>query len=531
MTINNSGDNENNGAILLSDLDEKPAPPSGGEEEKDKTNNKNSDNFQNIDLGIPLSQEKNPKKLAIKPKYNKWLNLSIVFLVLFFSECARGIVVPTINQYSVEVGGDNSFLGWLVSSFSFGRFISTILLGYLSSRLKYKKVFSASVFICSLGALVYCFAYLYDDELGKILLILSRCLLGFGAGTLSVVRAYVAEVSSAQERTTYVAWSSAIQFLGFAITPIIGSVLAHIPWFYIIEPLKVYHLTSPGYFLLIFNIVLFFVILFQFRNPKKEEDPTIVVESDKEQLTKANPEEPKPKPKSIFKVLLSDKQALMSLFVFVILNFFVRGVLGIYETLGTPLFNLLTGDVDDSSSGYYFGGMGIIGIFVLLGISYITKKQLIDDFWILIVGNALMLVGCLVAVTTSLGWARFTISNILIWSIGYPLAQTIIVSMFSKTLSGSIGKASQGTMMGIIGAMGSFGRILGPLISGYIFNGTLNVFYVFLFASILSIITLAVSFLIVPKSIKKSIVSKFNRLVYKVEEINLENSKNYENLV
>ncbi|KAN0049880.1 hypothetical protein ACTA71_002978 [Dictyostelium dimigraforme] len=479
-------------------------------------------------------------------KYGKhFYNICIVFLVLFLSESARGVVLPSTSFYVNSVGGGATFLGIVVSSFSVGRFISTILLGYLSSKLKYRKVFIGSVGICIVGAILYCFAYLNNGITGRIILIISRLLLGFGAGTLSVVRAYIAEISTPKERTTYIAWASAVQFFGFAITPIIGSTLQFLPVFYIIPPVSVNTLTSPGWFLTIFNIALLFILIFRFSNPIKkpinlptsasnlkiivhhqqQKDVTetsdcsssdsSISSSDTSNLIKTPAAEKlidggsggggggtsNDDQKSLIKILIEDKSTLKSLIVFIVLNFFVRGILGVFETLGTPIYLLLLDDYDDGSAGYYFGGMGIVGIFILLGISYVSKRELINELWILLTGNIIIVIGCAICITGDLGWARFTIGSLLIWGFGYPLAQTIIVSMFSKTLSSSIGKASQGTLMGVIGMAGSLGRIVGPLISGMMFTDTLNCYYVFLFSTCLAVIVLLLSLLIIPKEI------------------------------
>ncbi|KAN0012000.1 hypothetical protein ACTFIU_000219 [Dictyostelium citrinum] len=532
--------------------------------EKNNNNNNNNNNNSNAascdsskksdSLVVVASDDSDPQPqppLSLIDNYSKsFYNICIVFLVLFLSESARGLVLPTTPSYVETVGGDSSFLGIVVSSFSVGRFISTILLGYLSSKLKYRKVFIGSVAICIVGSLFYCFAYLDNGATGRVVLVISRVLLGFGAGTLSAVRAYIAEISTPKERTTYIAWASAVQFFGFAITPIIGSTLQLLPMFYIIPPVSVNTLTSPGWFLTIFNSALLLILIFQFSNPIKSTLPTSnsyskipIIEKDQlkqhqqkdietsdslsttdscistDTSTSAIDSIKKPSiegndQQSLIKILIEDRNTLKSLLVFIILNFFVRGILGIFETLGTPIYLLLIDDKDDGTAGYYFGGMGIVGILILLGISYISKRELINDFWILITGNTIIIIGCAICMTSDLGWVRFTIGSLLIWGFGYPLAQTIIVSMFSKTLSSSVGKASQGTLMGVIGMAGSLGRIVGPLISGMMFTDTVDCFYVFLFSTSLAIITFLISFLIVPKEISDNIKSLFYETFY-----------------
>ena len=44
-----------------------------------------------------------------------------------------------------------------------------------------------------------------------------------GSGTLGVTRAFVAEVTAQRNRTTYMAWITAVQYTGFTVTPFVGA--------------------------------------------------------------------------------------------------------------------------------------------------------------------------------------------------------------------------------------------------------------------------------------------------------------------
>ena len=55
----------------------------------------------------------------------------------------------------------------------------------------------------------------------------------------------------------------------------------------------------------------------------------------------------------------------------------------------------------------------------------------------------------------------FILGSLMIWSISSPLSQTLVLSSFSKLL----GTKATGSAMGYIGAAGSIGRIIFPLLS------------------------------------------------------------------
>jgi MFS family permease len=61
-----------------------------------------------------------------------------------------------------------------------------------------------------------------------LILFAGQFLIGFGAGTLGVTRSYVAENSNKQNRTGKMALLTAMQYAGFTVMPLLGSLLAYI---------------------------------------------------------------------------------------------------------------------------------------------------------------------------------------------------------------------------------------------------------------------------------------------------------------
>ncbi|EGC33993.1 hypothetical protein DICPUDRAFT_153860 [Dictyostelium purpureum] len=510
----------------------------------DNLNDYYNENDNNGDENSNLIDMESEKELLLysnkikESKLSKWMNILIVFAILFFGEVARGIIIPTITLYTDEMGGTASLLGIVISAFSLGRLIATMVLGMFSNHTNYKQLFNGSIFLCVISCLGYCLAYIEEDNvfLGQSILVSSRFLLGFGAGTLSVVRAYLADITMPNERTTYIALSSALQFLGFAVSPIIGSLLTYLPVFYV-GPIKIDQVTSPGWFLFFQNLILLLVIILFFSNPSPSQLiyntsysslQTINVENESKNnnngcdLNFSNEESTSTSSNclsnsnslknsssginasndSMYKVLYKNKRVFINLVLFVIINFLIRAVLGIYETIGTPIYNNLDDTIDSKNSGYFFGGLGFMGIFLLLLISWFCKKDILHDYWILMFGNLVMLAGCFITMVHQMNWTQFTVSYILIWGFGFPLAQTVVVSMFSKAISSTIGNASQGTLMGIIGSSGSLGRVVGPFFSGYLYNQH-DLLPVSTFAMGLSLLLLFMSIIVIPKDIIK----------------------------
>ena len=150
---------------------------------------------------------------------------SIVCLVILVGDMSRGVMFPSMWPLVSELGGSQVTLGYSVASFSFGRILVSPLFGSWSVMYGYSKTLLFSCSILLFGTLMYT----QVQNVGRTeFLILSQTILGIGSGTLGVTRAFVAEVTAQRNRTTYMAWISAVQYAGFTMTPFIGALFNHI---------------------------------------------------------------------------------------------------------------------------------------------------------------------------------------------------------------------------------------------------------------------------------------------------------------
>jgi hypothetical protein len=119
---------------------------------------------------------------------------------------------------------------------------------------------------------------------------------------------------------------------------------------------------------------------------------------------------------------LTRRQRFLIFGVFLVLNLMVRLVLGIIETIATPVYIQLNDNKPgkDVEAGFVFGGLGLIGMGVLFLISYLSK--FIQDFKILVSGLSTMVLGAGLLIG-DLSLPRFIIGCGFIWCVGYPLAQ------------------------------------------------------------------------------------------------------------
>ena len=155
-----------------------------------------------------------------KPK-SWWIDFILVCSVLLLAESARGVVIGTLSPYLTSLGADSFFLGLVVAAFSVGRLIASFAFGALSDYWTTRSVLLLSTLGCMVGNFLYCFSATVSS---KYLLLFSRILTGFGTGMLSVARTHVSVTTPGEERTLWMSWLGIVQFIGFAITPVVGNV-------------------------------------------------------------------------------------------------------------------------------------------------------------------------------------------------------------------------------------------------------------------------------------------------------------------
>lgn len=145
----------------------------------------------------------------------------IVCLVILIGDMSRGVFFPSMWPLVSELGGSQVTLGYAVAAFSFGRILVSPLFGSWSVSYGYTKTLLLSCSILFIGTLLY--AQVQNVGNTKFL-IFAQTILGIGSGTLGVTRAFVADITAQRNRTTYMAWVTAVQYAGFTVTPFVGAI-------------------------------------------------------------------------------------------------------------------------------------------------------------------------------------------------------------------------------------------------------------------------------------------------------------------
>lgn len=145
--------------------------------------------------------------------------LLILFVTAFVDMVGLTMIVPLLPYYATDFGADAATVGVLVSAFSVAQLAVSPVWGRVSDRYGRRPAILAGLLITAAAYVLFAFA-------GSVpALLAARLVQGVGGGTIGVVQAYVADVSSPEQRTKSLGWLSAITSLGAVAGPAVGSLL------------------------------------------------------------------------------------------------------------------------------------------------------------------------------------------------------------------------------------------------------------------------------------------------------------------
>jgi MFS family permease len=145
--------------------------------------------------------------------------LLILFVVAFVDMVGLTMIVPLLPYYATDFGAGAATVGVLISAFSIAQLAVAPVWGRVSDRYGRRPAILAGLLITAAAYILFAFA----DSVPTLLA--ARLVQGVGGGTIGVVQAYVADVSTTDRRTKSLGWLTAITSLGAVAGPAVGSLL------------------------------------------------------------------------------------------------------------------------------------------------------------------------------------------------------------------------------------------------------------------------------------------------------------------
>jgi ceroid-lipofuscinosis MFS transporter 7 len=358
-----------------------------------------------------------------------------VCFVILIGDMSRGVFFPSLWPLVQNLGGSEVLLGYAVASFSFGRILVNPLFGAWSHSIGYTKTLLLSCTILWIGTA----CYTQIQNVGQpAFLVITQTILGIGSGTLGVTRAFVADVTARRNRTTYMAWITAVQYGGFTVTPLFGAlfnqVLGDADYKIFGGILRLNMYTAPAFFMsaIVVSTIVILILFFRDRQRYHVESEDKKKKSQKRQTIEdvAN---------SITKLGITVYDCCI--LGCMLLNVATKGSIACFETLGIAMAQEFFA-MRPSTAGFTIAACGVLGVIALLQMGHLEQR--FTDVQIITAGILIMILG-IVSLSQiennndeenggyqNPGWL-YAMAMVLIYAIGYPIGHTAVIGMFSKS--------------------------------------------------------------------------------------------------
>ncbi|KAF0153276.1 MAG: major facilitator superfamily protein [Ignavibacteria bacterium] len=355
-------------------------------------------------------------------------SLSVIFITIFIDLMGFGILIPILPTFaSKQLGISDLGIGVIIAIYSLMQFIFNPVFGRLSDIIGRRPIMLATQSLTVVAYLLFALSNSFE------LLLISRLLAGLGGSNIGVAQAYIADITSKEERSKGMAIIGAAFGLGFVFGPVIGAVLSK------------YSYSVAGFGSAAFSFIALGFALFMLPESLKEKKS-----AEKFQFR-------------VFDFAFTKKIVLHSSVGFLIVLFFfiifsVANIYGTYSLLGYRVFHFT-----DQQNGMLFGLTGIVGVLIQIGlIRTLTKK--FSDRTIVLIGLVFTVIGLAFIPYGGNFLGEAIVISIL--AVGTGILQPIIPSMISKYSP----ENQQGAILGVNQSISAFARVLGPLWGGFSFH-------------------------------------------------------------
>ena len=358
--------------------------------------------------------------------------LLVIFITVFIDLIGFGIVIPVLPHYveGTKFNASPRTVGILFASYSVMQLVFSPILGRLSDRYGRRPVLFFSLLGTSLGFLILGFATTLW------MLFLGRIIDGITGGNISTAQAYIADVTTPENRARGMGLIGAAFGLGFIFGPAIGGILSQ------------WGIGVPFFFagaLALANAALLYFTLPETVTPDHPARTSAAAAGRWSQLVEAV------------------RQPRLA---YVLLIYFLFIVAFSIMTTSFALFTMFRFGYDATHNGYLFMYVGIIGAIIQGGL--IGRLVKMFGEMPLVIAGALMFALSLFAIPfagpgTGLGMLLLVGG---IFAVGNSLATPSLTTLASK----SVGRGEQGGVLGITQSVASLARAVGPLIAALLIN-------------------------------------------------------------
>jgi DHA1 family tetracycline resistance protein-like MFS transporter len=358
--------------------------------------------------------------------------LLIIFITVMIDLIGFGIVIPVLPYYiqAPEFGATPLLLGILVASYSVMQFVFSPILGGLSDRHGRRPVLFFSLLGTSLGFFMVGMA-------GTLWMIFAgRILDGITGGNISTAQAYIADVTTRNDRARGMGLIGAAFGLGFVLGPALGGILSrwgtHVPFLFA-AALALANATGV-YFYLPESL------------PKEK---------------RSDPPHGTNRFVQIFDSLRDARFRTLAILYFLVITAF---------SIMTTSFALYTQErfgYDAEQNGWLFAYIGVIAVLMQGGI-FGRLAHAVGEAVLLVAGSLILAASLFMVPYVGPQWGGLAglLAGMAFFAVGNSLASPAASSLASKVA----GEHEQGKALGIMQSGASLARAVGPFIAGFLLD-------------------------------------------------------------
>jgi multidrug resistance protein len=350
--------------------------------------------------------------------------LLIIFVTVFIDLLGFGIIIPLLPFYAEHFGASALMVGLLSTSFSLMQFLFAPFWGRLSDRIGRRPV----ILLGLLGSAISYALFALASSLP--MLFVARSLAGIAGANIPTAQAFIADITTPENRARGMGMVGAAFGLGFVFGPAIGGFLSR--WGY----------AAPPWFAAALSLANFVAAL-------------VVLPESRPAHVRDTPHEGR---LTVFRRALARPQMPLVLLVFFLVITSFSSFESMFALYGERRFGFTT-----VSIGYMFAWVGIVLATVQGGLVGLVVPRLGETR---VVRIALLLIAAgLFAVPLSPSVPVLSAAVGLL-AVGLGFNSPSMLATISKLAD----PRDQGSTLGLSQSLGSLARIVGPMWGGWVFD-------------------------------------------------------------
>lgn len=355
--------------------------------------------------------------------------LAVLFAVVFINLVGFGLVVPLLPFFGQSLKAEAWQVALMFSAYSLGQFFAEPFWGRVSDRIGRKPVLLITVVANAVGYLMLAFVP------NIWLAIAVRLFTGLGAGNISTVQGYVADVTPPEKRAGRMGMIGAAFGLGFIAGPGLSGLLVR-------EDMGRLGYQLPMFAATALCVIAALGVMIFLRESRQAADPAA------------------PRPPFLGGVHAAFANPVVSRVLLVTL-IYMAGFSGMESTFGLW-----------TAARYDWGPREVAWAFMAVGVVSVICQSMVTGRLARRFGESRVLaVGCLLFGVGLVGQVLSPVQQMVpvmmaLGAFGMALTMPNVSAMISR----SVDPDQQGAMLGLNMASSSIARIVGPVIAGFIFS-------------------------------------------------------------